>query len=312
MPRHWPKADSAKPARYKISNIPFIAQDSHQCGPAALAMVFQYHGFYAQMEKLTQEVFTPSLRGSLQPALISAARRHGFIAYPIYGAENLLKEVSNAFPVIILQNLGLSWLPAWHYAVVIGYDIEAKFVLLHSGLEAEKKMPVGVFDKTWARSRYWGLVVLPPTQIPATAAEVSYIECLMGLEKAKQWGPAITGYKRALKKWPSSLYARIGLGNSYYALGDLVSASTVLKEAITLSPHSAAAYNNLAQVLSDQGKMEEALAAAKMAVEIGGSAKNVYQKTYNEIKSKLQQRIRPEQNKKTDREAIVNDVCIAI
>jgi hypothetical protein len=275
------------PTRYKISNVPFIPQEVNQCGPAVLAMVLQHYNAHIMTEELTTQVYTVSLKGSLQTSLISSSRRHGFVAHVIYGTGNLFKEVSNGFPVIVLQNLGLSWCPVWHYAVVTGYDIEQGFVLLHSGLTPNKQVPINVFSRTWARSLYWGLVVLPPTQIPATATEMSYIEAAMGLEKARQWQSAIIGYETALKSWPGSLYARIGLANCYYESGDLASAESVLLKATKLSPNSAIAFNNLAQVLCEQGKIKEALEAATRAVAIGGSTQSIYQKTYREIKSKL-------------------------
>ncbi|MBW2647367.1 MAG: PA2778 family cysteine peptidase [Deltaproteobacteria bacterium] len=275
------------PAQHKISNVPFIPQEINQCGPAALAMVFQYHSAHVPIEELTSQVYSPSLKGSIQPALISSSRRNGFLAYEIYGTENLLKEVSSGSPVIVLQNLGLSWFPLWHYAVVTGYDIEQDSVVLHSGLTPDKEVSIRVFDRTWSGSQHWGLVVLPPTQIPSTATEISYIESVMGLEKAKQWQSAIIGYKTALKSWPTSLHARMGLGNCYYEVGDLESAADVLREATKLSPDTAPAFNNLAQVLSEQGNVKEALDAATKAMTIGGPLQGINQKTYKEIKSKL-------------------------
>ncbi len=65
--------------------------------------------------------------------MIGAARRHGRVAYVISSPEELLVEVAAGNPVIVLQNLGLSWVPVWHYAVVIGYDGDADMVTLHSG-----------------------------------------------------------------------------------------------------------------------------------------------------------------------------------
>jgi hypothetical protein len=54
--------------------------------------------------------------------MIGAARRHGRLAYLITGPDSMFEEVAAGHPVIVLQNLGLSWYPVWHYAVVVGYD----------------------------------------------------------------------------------------------------------------------------------------------------------------------------------------------
>ena len=49
---------------------------------------------------------------------------------------------------------------------------------------------------------------------------------------------------------------------------------------------AADAYNNLAQVLLEQGRKQEALEAAQKAVAIGGAMREVYESTLKEIQSK--------------------------
>ena len=140
-----------------VAEVPFFAQEELQCGPAALAMMLNWSGIAIQPSDLTPEVFTPDLNGSLQSALIGATRRHGRVAYPITGSEALLAEVSAGHPVIVLVNLGLSWYPKWHYAVVIGFDFEREMIILHSGLTANEHLNSRVFLNIWRRSKYWGL-----------------------------------------------------------------------------------------------------------------------------------------------------------
>lgn len=251
-------------------------------------MVLQWNGAIVSPEILSSEIYTPSLKGSLQPALISSARRHGQIAYVISKPAALINEVSHGNPVIVLQNLGLSWFPLWHYAVVIGYDLDDGFILLHSGLEPRKRYSLRLFNNTWSRSNYWGLLVLPPSRAPGTAEENQYIEAIIGLEKAHNWQAAAQGYKTALKKWPSSKSAHIGLGNSYYAMRQIDLAEMVYREMTNKFPTSGIAYNNLAHVLFEQGKKADALSAALKAVEIGGPMKAAYQKTLEEIQNDLE------------------------
>jgi hypothetical protein len=272
-------------ARYELDSVPFYPQKAYQCGPAALAMVLEWSGINVTPDTLVPEVFTPSHKGSLQSALIGAARRHSRIAYPITSLSEMLTEVAAGHPVIVLQNLGLSWYPVWHYAVVVGYDLPQGIVILHSGVTPRKKISLRVFQNTWARSDYWGLLVLPPASMPTTAKEREYILSVLGLEKARQWSAAVEGYKSAVARWPENLYARIGLGNSYYALGDLNSAERAFREATRLFPTDATAFNNLAQILLEQGKKQEALEAARRAVSIGGPLAAEYQETLEEIQA---------------------------
>jgi tetratricopeptide (TPR) repeat protein len=285
LSRQWPQPTEALPIRHELDTVPFYPQEAYQCGPASLAMTLTWSGIQVDPEAITPEVFTPSLKGSLQSAMISTARRRGRVAYPISGAEEMLEEVAAGHPVIILQNLGLSWYPVWHYAVVVGYDLEIGIVLLHSGVTSQKRLSLRVFNNTWARGDYWGLLVLPPSRLPATATEHNYVSAVLGLEKAQQWQAAIEGYNTALARWPDSLSARMGLGNSYYALGDLVSAEAAFREATIRFPTSGMAYNNLAQVLWERDNRKEALEAARKAVGLGGPLVEEYRRTLKEIQA---------------------------
>jgi hypothetical protein len=271
------------PPRVEIETIPFYSQKAYQCGPAALAMVLNWSGLPISPEDLTAEVFTPERKGSLQSAMVSAVRRNGRIAYVFTGLSDLFVEVAAGHPVIVLQNLGLSWYPVWHYAVVVGYDLPEKVVILRSGNIRRKRMSFQVFEKTWARGNYWGLIILQSNQLPATVKEDLFLKALLGLEEARQFRAAIDGYHTALTQWPKNLTAHIGIGNCYYALGELENAEKALRKAIRYHPKSGPAFNNLAQIFFEQGRKQEALAAAKKAVSLGGPMSSVYQKTLEEI-----------------------------
>ena len=281
----WNQATGNVPPFHELSAVPFFPQKEYQCGPASLAMVLAWGGLQVDADELAPQVYTPSLKGSLQPAMITAARRHGRVAYPISEANALLKEIAAGHPVIVLQNLGLSWVPVWHYAVVIGYDLDKAIIVLHSGITNRKTTALKTFENTWARSKHWGLVVLPPGHLPATAEESSYVKAVAGLERARQWQAAVEGYKTALSRWPQSFSAHIGLSNSYYAQDDLKSARKVLQNTTILFPEEGVAFNNLAHVLWKQGKKQEAIKAARQAVRLGGPHIEKYQKTLYEIQA---------------------------
>ncbi|MGD2028506.1 MAG: PA2778 family cysteine peptidase [Desulfobacterales bacterium] len=273
------------PLSFELKTVPFFPQKAYQCGPAALAMSLNWSGLPVSPEALTDEVFTPARKGSLQTALISAARRHARIAYISTGIEIMFSEVAAGHPVIILQNLGLSWYPVWHYSVVVGYDLPKKLVILRSGTTARKIMSSRVFMNTWARSNYWGLLILRPDQLPATADKVLFLEAVLGLEKARQFRAAILGYKTALTRWPQNLAALMGIGNCHYALGELKHAESAFRKSVRFHPKEGSALNNLAQILFEQGRKHEALEAIQKAVSLGGPFSDVYQKTLKDIQA---------------------------
>jgi len=97
---------------------------------------------------------------------------------------------------------------------------------------------------------------------------------------------AAVAYRTAIARWPASYAARIGLANTAYALGDLATAETALRQAVTFEPSDGAAWNNLAQVLGERGRKREALAAISRAVEIGGPELDTYNATRAEIEAR--------------------------
>lgn len=284
----WPPSSIDVPARHELTQVPFFPQEEYQCGPAALATVLDWSGLSIEPDDLTDKVFTPSLKGSLQMAMISAARRSGRVAYLISDRDDLFAEIAAGNPVVVLQNLGLSWIPVWHYAVAVGYDFPEEHVILRSGATARRQTSMHTFDKTWRRSEYWGLLVLKPSQLPATVKQEPYLTALVGLERARQYQAAVKGYGAALTRWPQSLPALMGMGNSYYALGRLGNSEQAFRKTVELHPQSGSARNNLAQVLFELGRRREALAEAKKAVELGGPMAGTYQQTLDEIQLSLE------------------------
>ncbi|MBW1673493.1 MAG: PA2778 family cysteine peptidase [Deltaproteobacteria bacterium] len=276
---------SELPGNVEIPSVPFYPQEAYQCGPAAMAMVLQWTKVNVSPQDLIPKVFVPAKKGSLQPALISAARRYNRLAYPIKGVEALVKELAAGHPAIILQNLGLKWFPRWHYSVPIGYNLAKSIVILHSGKEARRRMSWTLFMRTWKRADYWGLVVLPSGQLPTSADEQSYLRAVLGLEQARQFKGAAAAYTAALERWHSSLGALMGLGNCHYALGDLIGAEQAFRHAAEAHPQSGASFNNLAHVLAEQGRYAEALQMAIRAVDIGGANKPLYLRTLQEIRT---------------------------
>lgn len=281
----WPQGIEGVPPRSEIAAVPFYPQDEYQCGPAALAMALAWSGLDVVPAQLTEKVYTASLQGSLQPAMIAGARRLGRLAYTISGTDALIREIAAGHPVIVLQNLGLSWAPFWHYAVAIGYDTPADEIILHSGRNARERTSLWVFQNTWERAENWGLLVLRPGDLPATAKEAAMVEAALGLEKARQPGAAVEAYQAVLSRWPQNLPAMLGLGNGHYALGDLQNSEMAFRRATEAHPENGAAFNNLADVLLRQGRKNEALDAVRRAIALGGPGKDTFQKTLEEIQS---------------------------
>lgn len=253
------------PGRVELTEVPFHPGDDGHCGPAAVATVLHWTGVAIEPVAAAEIVFTPARGGTLQHDLVSAVRRQGRLAVAIESPRELLAELAAGHPVLVLQNLGLAWHPVWHYAVAVGYDLEAGDIVLRSGQEARRRVALATFDRTWARAGRWGLVVLPPGRLPATAFEPAVAAAAAGLERAGRPAEAALAYETILERWPGSLAARVGLANARYALGDVAGAEHALRAAVLLHPEAAPAWNNLAHVLAGRGERSQALAAAARA-----------------------------------------------
>jgi tetratricopeptide (TPR) repeat protein len=249
----------------ELEATPFFAQTEYQCGPAALATVLTAAGLQADPAELGPQVFLPARTGTLQIEMIAGARRAGAVATRVPATlEAVLREVQAGHPVVVLQNLGLSWAPAWHYAVLVGYDIAAGEVVLRSGTTRREVMAMRTFEHTWKRSGHWAFVALPSGQWPATAQEAAVVEAAVGFERAASPSQAVLAYRSALERWPANLSLAMGLGNSLHAAGDKRAAADVFGAAATRH-RSAPAWINLSSTLLELGDKDGALQAARSA-----------------------------------------------
>lgn len=272
------------PPRAELDAVPFFAQEDHQCGPAALAMVLDAGGKSVTPETLRPEMYLPDREGTLQIEMLAAARRNGFVAVELNPRlSDVLAEIAAGNPVIILHNLGLSWYPVWHYSVAVGYDLDARRIVLRSATERRLEMSLRTFEYTWKRSGYWAMLALPPQRVPASLSAAEYLSGVAKLEQIGQREAARAAYGAALERWPDNLVALMGLGNTAYAAGDLKTAELVFRRATLAHPEAAAAHNNLAQTLAELDRYDEAAAEARAAVGLGGSLKEVSLRTLDTI-----------------------------
>lgn len=258
------------PPRVELERTPYFEQADYQCGPASLSMALGAAGIDTRPEDLIGRVFVPDRQGSLQIEMIAAARGRGAVAVRIPGRlDALLRELAAGHPVVVLQNLSLPISPVWHYAVAIGYDLDRRELLLRSGPARRQQLSLSTFEHTWARGDHWAFVALAPGQLPATATQAELTAALVAFERGAPPGEARRAYASAAARWPDSYVLAIGLGNTAYAAGDRASAAEVFRAA-ALRHGDGAAWHNLAVVLRELGRLDEAEQAAGQAVASDG------------------------------------------
>jgi tetratricopeptide (TPR) repeat protein len=252
--------------RHELDTTPFFPQTDYQCGPAALATVLAAAGRPVSPEQLAEQVFLPARGGTLQVEMLAGARRNGVLAFRLpRRIDALLAETAAGTPAVVLLNLGLSLAPRWHYAVLIGHDLERDELVLRSGTTRRQPMQLTPFEQTWARGGHWAFVALAPGRLPASADEAEVAQATLAFERVAAAADAVRAYEAAAARWPHNLTLVMGLGNSRHAAGDVAGAAQAF--ALAAERHdSAAAWNNLARVRWQLGEREAARTAAQRAL----------------------------------------------
>lgn len=295
----WPEE---VPRVASVPGVPFFSQTDYQCGPAALATTLKHAGVPVVPEQLVDLVYVPARKGSLQVEMLAAPRRFGRIGYqlaPRYA--DLLREVAAGNPVLVLQDVAplqdagplriasSTLFTEWHYAVVFGFDYPAGSVHLRSGTKEDLELPISLFENQWRKGGYWAMVTLPPDRIPVTAVEDRWVAAVAAMERSSDAATLTLAYETALRRWPDNLQAAIGLANRHHERGALMEAAAVLRRALQAHPDSVIALNNLAQVVSDQGRQGEALAQAERAMAKPGPFTDAVKETRSLILQRITQ-----------------------
>jgi tetratricopeptide (TPR) repeat protein len=256
------------PAAVELAQVPFYPQTDQQCGPAAVATVLGAAGRDVSLDALSRELYLPQRQGSLQPEIVASIRARGLVPYPLDPSlEALLTEVAAGRAVLLLQKQGLGPWPAWHYAVVVGYDVARDMLVLRSGTRERLELRTAVLETTWDRADRWAIVALEPDVLPARPDLQRYVAAAAGLEATGQVEPARRAYETAAQAWPQAALPRLGLANLAAGRGDWEVAERGYADVLRIEPGNAAAINNRAEAIARLGCPATALrwltAAAK-------------------------------------------------
>lgn len=234
----------------ELSETPFHPQLEHHCGPAALITVLEASGIKPGYDEVADRVYVPGLEGSLQVEMMAATRSFERIPFRLPGElQPVLAEIEAGRPVLILQNLGLRSRPAWHYAVVIGYDRERAEILMRSGTDPLQATPTRRWMRQWDWASRWAIVVLEPGELPANPHLPAVLRALADFDDHAPAEPRLRAWRAVAEQWPDESLAWMGTGNARYELGALEGAATDFEHALEIEPESWPARLNLAQVL---------------------------------------------------------------
>jgi hypothetical protein len=272
----------------ELIHTPFYPQVTDQCGPSALTAILNSSGVTVTPDDLKSRIYIPGRQGSLQIELLAATRGYGRMPYIIdTDLSSLLGEVRGGRPVLILQNLGSKRSPIWHYAVVVGYLADLKQFVLRSGDQERHVMRASQFIRAWQRAGYWGVLALRPGELPASPDADKYVRSVAAIEAIGDLENALLNYHAATERWPEHSLAWLGMGNSYYAQGNLDLAESAYKRLLSIDSGHLVALNNLSQVQIDRGCLADAAVTLETALSAAKSDTTIYrtiQETRREIK----------------------------
>ena len=270
------------------SQTPFYSQQRFHCGPSALATAMDVAGTHQPYNTIAKKVYLPGRKGSLPTDLIGATRRFGLVAYKLKPSLNdLLTELSHGNVVIVFQNLGVKWIPRWHYAVAIGYNLNNKTIILRSGKHKRRVTKLKLFERTWKRSGYWAMVVTPVTRIPKTANAVNWLSALNIYEKQNKTSKLISvSYTKSITRWPNDSLLHMAFGNYWYRHKRYSKAAPLYRKASKIDPSNGDAWNNLANLMLQKKRYKLARQYSLKAVAAGGRNLKIYQLTLKQIEKR--------------------------
>lgn len=246
-----------------IPNVPMQKWDIQSCGAGSLSAVLQHHGDATTMDEWQASL--PKTRGGVMSIdLVLAARKQGFDAELVTGDAALVEtEVRNGRPVILMlqvvQYPGKS-LDFFHYIVIDGFDPARHLFRTQFGDGKPRWAPLSRMESAWKKTKHATILVRP--RDPNSNA----LRAAVRLEEEGKYALAAHAYRELLERDPRSVLAWTNLGNAEMRLGRRPAAEEAFRKALALEPDSADTLNNLAWLLYEEKRIDEAEPLARKAV----------------------------------------------
>lgn len=260
---YWtPRSHAPTTAATVIENVPTHKWDIKSCGAGALSSILQHYGDPVSMPEWDAKL--PKTRGGVMSIdLVLAARQRGFDSNLVTGDASLLEaELRDGRPVIlmlqVIQAPGKGY-DFFHYIVVDGFDPKRNLYRTQFGDGRSRWARLERIEPAWKPTKYATIVIRPAD--PNAEA----LRAAVRLENEGKYALAAQAYREILQKDTRSLLAWTNLGNAEMQLGRASAAEEAFRKALELDPESADTLNNLAWLLYEQKRVEEAEPFARRA-----------------------------------------------
>jgi tetratricopeptide (TPR) repeat protein len=257
-----PKTQHASPTATVIPNVPEQKWGIESCGAGSLSTVLQHYGNTTTMQ--SWDASLPKTRGGvLTIDMLLAARKSGFDAQLVTGTPALIEEeLRQGHPVILMLQVVDSpgkHYDFFHYIVADGIDPTSGLVRTQFGDGHGRWTTFDRIEKAWAGGSHTAILIHPGNASDALRAAVA-------LEDAGKYADAATAYRTILAQHPQSLLAWTNLGNTETHLGNRAAAEEAFRKALAVDATSRDALNNLAWLLYESKRYDEAESLARKAV----------------------------------------------
>jgi tetratricopeptide (TPR) repeat protein len=199
--------------------------------------------------------------------MLIAARKSGFDAQLITGTPAIISdELRQGRPVILMLQVVDSpghHYDFFHYIVADGIDPERGLVRTQFGDGNGRWTTFDRLEKAWSGGGHAAILIHPRAAAEALRAAVA-------LEEAGKYAEAARAYQAILDQHPDSLLAWTNLGNAEVQLGNRNDAENAFRKALAIDPSSRDALNNLAWLLYESKRYDEAEPLARKAVALQG------------------------------------------
>ncbi len=246
-----------------IPDVPMQRWDIKSCGAGSLTAVLQRHGDTKTMQEWEADL--PKTRGGVMSIdLVHAARSRGFDANLVTGSRDVIDaELRAERPVIlmlkVIQAPGKRF-DFYHYIVIDGYDPVRKAYRTQFGDGQARWTTLERLAPAWKSTKNATIVVRP--RDPHAAA----LRAAVQLEDEGKYGLAAHAYREILEDDPRSTLAWTNLGNAEMRADRRPAAEEAFRKALEINPEAADALNNLAWLLYEEKRIEEAEPIARRAV----------------------------------------------
>jgi tetratricopeptide (TPR) repeat protein len=258
-----PRSKQAGSSATVIPDMPTQKWGIESCGAGSLSTVLQHYGDTRSMQQW-DETLPKTHGGVLTIDLLIAARQRGFNAQLATGNRELVEhELSAGRPVILMlqvvNSIGKKY-DFYHYIVADGIDAEKGLIRTQFGDGTPRWVSFDRLENAWAGGAHTAILIRPGDPLEGA------LRAAVLLEEDGKYSDAAAKYRDIVAQHPDSLVAWTNLGNSLSQLGQPAEAEAAFRSALQIDPQSSDALNNLAWLLYQQKRFDEAELLARRAV----------------------------------------------